>query len=124
MIAAAGVMSTQTVASAQPDTHTVKYVVTTQVEANYSLYYLAVQPGSQAELDANSSAFLRNERVQIAPGKPWVFETTVTDPSWAFVTAGSAFRVPPNPHCEVIIDGQIAVQQDGVSGAQCMMRPW
>ncbi len=123
-IAAAGIMSTHAVSSAQPDTHTVRYTVTTQVQANFDLYYLVKEPPNQAAVDANSTEYLRNERVTIAPGVPWVFETTLSDTQWAIITAGSAFRVPPNPSCQIDIDGQTAAAQSGVSGAQCALRSW
>jgi len=123
-LAAAGIMSAQAISSAQPETHTVRYTVTTQVQANFDLYYLVKEPADQAAVDANSKEYLRNERVTIAPGVPWVFETTLNDTQWAIVTAGSAFRVPPNPSCEIAIDGQTVVAQSGVSGAQCALRTW
>ena len=95
------------------------------MEANFNLYYMAVEPPNQAALDANSSAYLRNDpQVHIVPGAPWVFETTMTDTQWAYINAGSAHRVAPNPHCELAIDGQVVVQQDGLSGALCATRPW
>ena len=112
------------VSSAQPGAHQVRYTVTTQVAANYSLYYLVKELPNQAAVDANSSEYLQNIRVPIAPGAPWVFETTLNDTQWAIITAGSAFRVPPNPTCEIAIDGQPVVVQAGVSGAQCQLRPW
>ena len=125
MIAAAGVVSISAVSSAQPAPHTVRYTITTQVEANFNLYYMAVEPPNQAALDADSSAFFRNDsQVHIVPGTPWVFETTMTDTQWAYINAGSAHRVAPNPHCELAIDGQVVVQADWLSGALCATRPW
>jgi hypothetical protein len=82
------------------------------------------EPPSQDAVDADPSAFLRNERVTIRPGAPWVFETTLKDTQWAIITASSAHRAAPNPHCDITVDGQVVVQQDGLSGVQCDLRPW
>jgi len=123
-IAVAGLGGTHATSSAEPGAHQVRYTVTTALEVNYNLYYLATEPPSQAAYDANPSAYLRNDRVTISPDAPWVFETTLNNTQWAYVTAGSAFRQPPNPHCDIAIDGQVVVQQDGVSGAQCALKQW
>lgn len=97
----------------------------THVEAKFNLYYLAVEPESQEAVDADPQAFLRNDQaVPIVPGVPWVFETTLNDTQWAIINAGSAHRVAPHPICEIAIDGEVVSKNDGVSGAQCAMRPW
>jgi hypothetical protein len=125
-LVAAGLMSTHAIASAEPDVHQVRYTVTTGQEATISLNYLATEPASKAAYDANPSAYLRNERASIAPGAPWVFETTLKDTSWAYVNAGGAARYSgsPNPHCDIAIDGQVVTQQDGETGVQCALKPW
>jgi hypothetical protein len=125
-IAAAGLTSTQAISSAEPGTHQVRYTVTTGMEVNVNLNYLASEPPSKAAYDANPSAFLRNERVTISPGAPWVFETTLNDSSWAYVMAGGAahYYGSPNPHCDIAIDGQVVTQQDGETVAQCALKPW
>jgi hypothetical protein len=30
----------------------------------------------------------------------------------------------PNPHCEIAIDGQLVLQQDGETGAACQLSRW
>jgi hypothetical protein len=125
-IAAAGLTSAHAISSADPGAHQVRYTVTTGMEANLNLNYLASEPPSKAAYDANPSAFLRNERVTISPGAPWVFETTLNDTSWAYVMAGGAahYNGSPNPHCDIAIDGQVVTQQDGEARAQCALKPW
>lgn len=112
---------------ANPDGgHVVRYSVSTGQEATVSLYYLAVQPESQATYDADPNAYLRHERINVVPGAPWTFETTLTDTSWAYISAGGAARYngTPNPHCEITIDGQPAVDQQGETSAVCALKPW
>lgn len=124
-IAAACLTSTPAVSSAEP-AHQVRYTVSTGLEAAVNLNYLASEPESKAAYDANPNAYLRTERVTIAPGAPWVFETTLNDTSWAFVRAGAAARYTgsANPHCDIAIDGQVVTQQDGETGAQCALKAW
>ncbi|HEX9175684.1 hypothetical protein [Mycobacterium sp.] len=126
LLAAAGLMSTQAIASAEPAGHQVRYTITTGQEATVNLYYLATEPETQAAYDANPNAYLRNERVTVAPGAPWVFETTLKDTSWAYVMAGGAARYngTPNPHCDIAIDGNVVAQQDGETAATCALKAW
>jgi hypothetical protein len=125
-IAAAGLASNHAISSADPGAHQVRYTVTTGIDVNVSLNYLASEPPSKAAYDANPSAFLRSERATISPGAPWVFETTLNDTSWAYVMAGGAahYYGSPNPHCDIAIDGQVVTQQDGETVAQCALKPW
>ena len=126
MLAAAGLMSTPAVAGAAPSGHQVRYTITAGQDANLSVNYLFADPANKSALDANPNAFLRSERVSVAPGSPWVFETTLTDTSWAYVMAGGAARYngTPNPHCEIAIDGNVVAQQDGETAATCTLKPW
>lgn len=126
LLVAAGLMSTHAIATAEPAGHQVRYTITTGQEATLSLNYLIAAPESQAALNANSSAYLRNERITVAPGAPWVYETTLNDTSWAYVMAGGAARYngTPNPHCEIAVDGNVVVQQDGETAATCALKAW
>ena len=58
---------------------------------------------------------------------PWVFETTLADPQWAILTVSSTThggRAAPNPHCDIAVDGQVAVQQDAPYNLQCQLGQW
>lgn len=125
-IAATALMSTHAVGNADADGHQVQYTITTGQDATLSVSYLAADPASKAALDANPDAYLRNERIGVAPGAPWVFTTTLSDTSWAYVMAGGAARYngTPNPHCEIAIDGNVVMQQDGETAATCALKPW
>ena len=126
LLAATGLMSMHAIASAEPDAHQVRYTIATGQEATVNLNYLATEPPSQAAYNANPSAFMRNERVTVSPGAPWVFETTLKDTSWAYVMAGGAahYNGTPNPHCDIAIDGQVVTQQDGEIAATCALKTW
>lgn len=126
LLAAAGLTLTPAVANAEPEGQQVRYTVATGQEATVGLYYLATEPESQAAYDADPNAYLRNERVTIVPGAPWVFETTLNDTSWAYVSAGGAARYSgtPDPHCDIAIDGQVVIEQQGATSAHCALKPW
>jgi hypothetical protein len=108
-----------------PGSHTVTYTVVAQSELNAQIYYLATEPPSRADFEADSSKYLTNVKVPLRPGVPWVFETALADPAqWALVSASGALRVPPNFRCEIAVDGVAVVASDGGSGTQCAMRAW
>ncbi|WP_234880085.1 hypothetical protein [Mycolicibacterium litorale] len=116
-------------ANAQPGTengsHTVTYTVVAQSELNAQLYYLATEPPSRADFDADSSKYLTNVKTLLRPGVPWTFQTALNDPTqWALVSASGALRVPPNFHCEIAVDGVVVARSDGGSGTQCSLRAW
>ncbi len=124
-VAAAGIAIGHGISEAEPGAHKVTYTVVAQSELNAQIYYLGAEPASQADFDADSSKYLTNIRTPLVPGVPWVFETTLNDPTkWALVSASGALRVPPNFHCEIAVDSQVVVQQDGGSGTRCALRPW
>ena len=125
-VAASGLTSTHAVAGADSGAHQVRYTVTTGQEVTVNLSYLASEPPSQSAYNANPDAFLRNDRVTVAPGSPWLFDTTLNDTSWAYVRAGGAahYYGAPNPHCDIAIDGQVVTQQDGETAVQCALKPW
>lgn len=113
--------------SAEPAAHQVRYTLTSASDVGFDLNYLTAQPPSKAAYNADPYTFLKKDRVNVAPDVPWVFETTLADPQWAIITASTAvhaMQAPPNPHCEIAIDGQVVVQQDGPYTAQCQLSNW
>jgi hypothetical protein len=108
-----------------PGSRLVTYTVVAQSELNAQIYYLADEPPSRADFDADSSKYLTNVKVPLRPGVPWIFQATLDDPAqWALVSASGALRVPPNFHCEIAVDNVVVVQSDGGSGTQCALRAW
>jgi hypothetical protein len=127
MLAAASVVVSQATASAQPAGHLVRYTLVSAGAADYNLNYLTAQPPSKDAYNADAYAYLKKEQVNLAPGVPWVFETTLEDPQWGIITASTgvhAMQGSPNPHCEIAIDGQVVVQNDGPYTAHCQLSQW
>lgn len=127
VLAAASLAVSHVTASAQPGGHQVRYTLTSAGAADFNLNYLTAQPPSKEAYNADAYAFLKKESVVLSPGAPWVFETTLEDPQWAILTASTgvhAMQGSPNPHCEIAIDGQVAVQNDGPYTAHCQLSNW
>ena len=126
LVAAAGLAS-QATSNADPGAHQVRYTLTSAGDADFDLYYLVAQPPNKAAYNADSYAYLKKETITLGAGQPWVFETTLADPQWAILTVSSTThggQAAPNPHCDIAIDGQIAVQQDGPYNLQCQLSQW
>jgi len=103
--------------------HQVTYTVTTTSDLTANIYYVTSDPPSQAS--ANDPLFMPLARTAVGPGSPWVFQTTLTNPTqWAFISASGGLRVNPEFRCEIAVDGQVVVSQQGGSGVQCALRPW
>ena len=116
-----------TVANAEPAGHQVRYTLTSAGGADFDLFYLTTQPPSKDAYNANPYAFVKKEPVTLAPGVPWVFDTTLADPQWAIFTVSSTThggQAAPNPHCDIAVDGQVVVQQDGPYNLQCQLSRW
>jgi hypothetical protein len=122
VVAAAGIAVSHGTSSAEPAAHKVTYTITTTSELTANIYYVNADPPSQA--DANSPEYMPLARTLVSPAAPWVFETALNDPQWAFVSASGGLRVNPEFHCDIAVDGQVVVSQQGGSGVQCALRPW
>jgi hypothetical protein len=127
VLAAGSIAVSQATADAQPAGQKVRYTLVSAGPGDYTVNYLVAQPSSKQAYNADAYAYLKKEEVVLAPGVPWVFETTMADPQWAILTASTgvhAMQGSPNPHCEIAIDDQIAVQQDGPYTVQCQLSQW
>ena len=127
MLAAATIAIGHGTATAQSEGHVVRYTLVSAGAADYTINYLVAQPPSKEAYNADAYAFLKKEEVVLQPGVPFVFETTFEDPQWAILTASTgvhAMQGSPNPHCEIAIDGQVAVQGDGPYTVQCQLSQW
>lgn len=124
VVAVAGVAVTHGTSSADPAGHQVTYTVTAQDSLMANISYINTDPPSMAAYNADSSKYLNSVHTPIAPGGPLVYTTTLADPNqWALVTASGGLRVKPQFHCEIAVDGQVVVRQDGGSGVTCSTRP-
>jgi hypothetical protein len=113
--------------SAEPAGHQVRYTLTAAGGADFDLFYLTTQPPNKQAYNADAYAFVKRETINLAPGVPWTFETTLADPQWAILTVSSTThggQAAPNPHCEIAIDGQVVVQQDAPYNLQCQGSQW
>jgi hypothetical protein len=127
VVAAAGIAVSQGTSSAAPAGHQVRYTLTTAGPADFDLFYLTTQPPNKQAYNADAYAFVKKETVNVGPDAPWVFETTLADPQWAIFTVSSTThggQAAPNPHCEIAVDGQVVVQQDGPYNLQCKLSQW
>ncbi|HJT92187.1 MAG TPA: hypothetical protein VJ777_09625 [Mycobacterium sp.] len=127
VVAAAGIAVSPATAIAEPAGQKVTYTLVSAGPGDYKLNYLTAQPASKEAYNADAYKYLKSETVILTPGVPWVFETTLEDPQWAILTASTgvhAMQGSPNPHCEIAIDGQLVVQNDGPYTAHCQLGRW
>ncbi len=125
-VAAASVTVSPVTANAQPVPN-VKYTLVSAGAAEFDLFYLTAQPASMEAYNPDAYSYLKRDHVALAPGAPWVFETTLADPQWAILTVSSTThggQAAPNPHCDIAVDGQVAVQQDAPYNLQCQLGKW
>ena len=128
VLAAAGVAATHGTSSAEPaPDHQVTYTLATGGTYSFTVTYLTAQPPSKDAFNTNSDAFMKRETITVAPDAPWTFQTTLADPQWAFLQVSSTTRggmAAPNAHCEVAVDGQVAIAQDAPYSPQCYLGQW
>ena len=113
-------------ANAEP-AHQITYTLTSQGPGDFNLYYAFAAPPSLEAYHADPDAFVKSEKVDLAPGAPWVFQTTLADSQWAFLSASGAAhagQADPNVRCEIAVDGQVVVDQTGPFTTQCQLRSW
>jgi hypothetical protein len=125
LVAAAGVAVAHATSSGDPGAHAVSYTVTTTSDLTANIQYILSDPPSQAAYNADSSKYLNSIRTPITGGQPLVYTTTLVEPGqWALVTASGGLRINPEFHCEIAVDGQVVVSQQGGSGVTCSTRAW
>jgi hypothetical protein len=123
MLAAASIAVSGATASAQPAGPNVRYVLSADAPVSFDVNYLINQPASKDAYNADAYAYLKKDRVDA----PWSFEATLADPQWAIINASAAahaMQAPPNAHCEIWVDGQLAVQNSGPYTAFCQLSRW
>ncbi len=126
-MATAGLAVSQATSAAEPEGHQVTYTITTGAPYDFDLFYLTAQPPSKDVYNKDPYTYVKNEKVNLQPGAPWVFQTTLEDPQWAILSASSTTRGAvgaPNAHCEIAVDGQIVVQNDHPYSPRCQLGQW
>ncbi|CAN5200622.1 hypothetical protein BH11ACT6_BH11ACT6_02940 [soil metagenome] len=127
VLAAAGIAGAPGIAGAEPAGQQVRYTLVSAGAYEFDLFYLTAQPPSMEAFNADAYAFAKREKVTLAPGVPWVFETTMADPQWAILTASSTARggqAPPNAHCDIAVDGQVQSGNDNPYNVRCQLSQW
>lgn len=127
LAATASVMVGQPTAGAQPAGQQVRYTLVSGGAYEFDLFYLTSQPPSMEAFNADAYAFAKREKVSLAPGVPWVFETTMEDPQWAILQVSSTTKggqAAPNAHCDIAVDGQVLTQQDNPYNVRCQLSRW
>lgn len=126
VLAAAGIAGSG-VAAAEPVGQQVRYTLVSAGAYEFDLFYLTSQPPSMEAFNADAYAYAKREKVNLEPGVPWVFETTMADPQWAILTVSSTTRggrAAPNAHCDIAVDGQVQVAQDDPYNVRCQLSQW
>lgn len=124
--AAASIALGPATATAQEE-HQVRYTLASGGAYEFDIFYLTSQPPSMEAFNADAYAYSKREKVSLAPGAPWVFETTMADPQWAIMQVSSTTRggqAAPNAHCDIAVDGQIVVQHDDPYNVRCQLGQW
>lgn len=123
MLAAASISMSQVTAEAQPAAPNVRYVVNADAPLSFDVNYVTSSPASKQAFNADANAFSKRDNVVA----PWETTATLADPQWAYISvgrAGHAMEAPPNAHCEIWVDGQLAVQNTGPTTAFCQLSHW
>lgn len=104
-----------------------RYTLTTGAPYQFQLFYLTAQPPSLDAFNADAYAYAKRETVNVAPGAPWVFETTLADPQWAILQVSSTTKGgvgAPNAHCEIVAGDQVIAAQDNPYSPWCQGTQW
>jgi hypothetical protein len=127
----AGLLATAAAAATAAPTradvmHSVRYTVTADNPIYANIYYLDQQPSNFGVYSHNPYQFMPNVQADIAPGKPWTQDVTLTDPeNYAVVTASTGTEPgTPNFHCTLTVDGAVVATKDGPKGVLCSLRSW
>lgn len=123
LLAAASISIGHGVADAQPPGPNVRYVVTADAPLQFDLNYVFSSPADKQAFNADAYAYSKRDSVVV----PWESTATLSDPQWAYISvgrAGHAMEAPPNPRCEIWVDGQLATSNSGPTTAFCQLGRW
>jgi hypothetical protein len=127
LVASAGVAASQASASADPAAHQVHYTLSAAGPGDFNLYYAVAAPPSLEAYHATPDAYVKSEKISLAPDAPWEFNATLADSQWAFLSASGAahaMQADPNVRCVIAVDGQVVADQSGPFTTQCQLRSW
>ncbi len=127
LLATAGVAVSQATSAAEPEGHKVVYTVTTGAPYDFEVTYLTTQPADKAAYNADAYSYLKRDRITLSPDAPWVFETTLADPQWAYLGVSSTThggQGEPNARCTVTVDGQVVKDEAAPYSPFCLLGQW
>ncbi len=111
-----------------PNLHHVRYTVTSDAPFFSRIYSRETDPPTWSDYSHNPFQFSPRVDVDLAPERPWVFETNLADPAlWAMVVvqSGESPNFPtPGFNCELAVDGVVVKTNSGPKGALCSLRAW
>jgi hypothetical protein len=110
-----------------PVMHPVRYVITSAKPIYADIYYLDQQPPKYSDYSHNPYQFTPHVNADIAPGNPWVSPVVMlSDPNDYAMVVVSTGTEPgiPQFHCALVVDGAVAVSNDGAKGVLCSLRIW
>lgn len=120
-------MAAQPTASAQPAGKQVRYTLVSGGAYQFDLFYLTSQPPSMEAFNADAYTYAKREKVNLAPGVPWTFETTMEDPNWAILQVSSTTKggqAAPNAHCDIAVDGAVLTEHNDPYNVRCQLGQW
>jgi hypothetical protein len=135
IVVAAGLPLTHGISSANPGSHRVTYTVTATSELYAQIFYMATEPPSMTAYADNTPKYLFAARPKVNSDAPWSYTTTLANPNqWADVSAYNHFAEINEPsatpginagfHCEIVVDGQVVVSQQGDRYVECSTQHW
>jgi len=111
-----------------PPLHHVQYTVTADAPFYVHIYYRDTDPPSWSDYSHNPYEFSPRAEATVGPGRPWVFDANLADPTlWAMVLVQSGEAptlAPPGINCTLSVDGAIVKTDSGPKGALCSIRNW
>jgi hypothetical protein len=111
-----------------PQVFTVRYTVTADKLVNARIYYRDTDPPTFSDYSHDPYVFSPDTEATVGPGKPWVLETTLTDPiQWGMVAVQAQGSLPlaaAGFNCTMAINGVVVKTNSGPKGALCSLRNW
>jgi hypothetical protein len=106
--------------------HAVKYMVYSDVPTTADIYYRDTDPSTFADYSLDPYRYSPNAKADVTPGAPWELDTLLASPDqWAMVTVSNGLSLDkPGFRCELLVDGVVAVVNQGPKGALCSLRSW
>jgi hypothetical protein len=128
LVVAAGLAGAHGTARADYDIsvpHQVRYTVTSQQPVDTDVWYMQNEPYDFSAYSWYPWKYVDELRIDVKPGAPWVYDSTLYDPTlWALVTVSAYSPHDPKYHCEITVDGAVVASKDGDHGVLCSIRNW